>query len=231
MYVPCKVHNIGGVSFALPPYFAQPAFIGCGTYGAVVSVIDTRTETKVAVKKIANPFAINELEALETEQQMCMSAANHVRAQQLVEQLDAITKNGKRLYREIKLLRFMAHPNVIGMLDLYVHGAGGTGEDVYIVMPKMGANLKAILSSQALSDDHCQHISYEILRALSYVHSAGIMHRDLKPENIAMNEDMELKILDFGMARAVNTRPGEGTLPTTACREPRPEPAALQCAP
>ena len=32
-----------------------------------------------------------------------------------------------------------------------------------------------------------------------YVHSAGIMHRDLKPENIAMNEDMELKILDFGM--------------------------------
>ena len=36
-----------------------------------------------------------------------------------------------------------------------------------------------------------------------YVHSAGIIHRDLKPSNIAVNEDCELKILDFGLARSV----------------------------
>ena len=38
----------------------------------------------------------------------------------------------------------------------------------------------------------------KILRALKYIHSAGIIHRDLKPSNIAVNEDCELRILDFG---------------------------------
>ena len=41
--------------------------------------------------------------------------------------------------------------------------------------------------------------------ALAYVHSAGIMHRDLKPENIAINEDCHIRLVDFGMARAVDT--------------------------
>jgi len=42
---------------------------------------------------------------------------------------------------------------------------------------------------------------YQVLRGLKYIHSAGIIHRDLKPSNIAVNEDCELKILDFGLAR------------------------------
>ncbi|GAB6020041.1 Mitogen-activated protein kinase 14B [Chamberlinius hualienensis] len=47
-----------------------------------------------------------------------------------------------------------------------------------------------------------KHMNHEnILRGLKYIHSAGIIHRDLKPSNIAVNEDCELKILDFGLAR------------------------------
>jgi len=52
-----------------------------------------------------------------------------------------------------------------------------------------------------LSDDHVQFLVYQIVRGMKYVHSAGIIHRDLKPSNIAVNEDCELKILDFGLAR------------------------------
>lgn len=43
------------------------------------------------------------------------------------------------------------------------------------------------------------------MRALKYIHSAGIVHRDLKPSNIGINEDCDLRILDFGLARKINT--------------------------
>ncbi|MED6275862.1 Mitogen-activated protein kinase 14A [Characodon lateralis] len=65
----------------------------------------------------------------------------------------------------------------------------------------MGADLNNIVKCQKLSDDHVQFLIYQILRGLKYIHSAGIIHRDLKPGNLAVNEDCELKILDFGLAR------------------------------
>ncbi|KAG8226517.1 hypothetical protein J437_LFUL006907 [Ladona fulva] len=71
----------------------------------------------------------------------------------------------------------------------------------YLVTHLMGADLNNIVRTQKLSDDHVQFLVYQILRGLKYIHSAGIIHRDLKPSNIAVNEDCELKILDFGLAR------------------------------
>eukprot|EP00729_Bicosta_minor_P009772 gene9772-27293_t len=117
---------------------------------------------------------------------------------------ETVRRQAKQLYREVKLLRFMTHPNIIAMRDIYISRTADGGEDVYIVMQKMGADLKRIVQVQVLSDAHCQHITYQIVKAIAYVQSAGIMHRDLKPENIAMNENMELRVLDFGMARGVN---------------------------
>jgi p38 MAP kinase len=69
----------------------------------------------------------------------------------------------------------------------------------------MGADLNNIIRTQKLTDDHVQFLVYQILRGLKYIHSAGIIHRDLKPSNIAVNEDCELKILDFGLARPTET--------------------------
>ena len=65
----------------------------------------------------------------------------------------------------------------------------------------MGADLHNIVRVQQLTDDHVQFILYQLLRGLKYIHSAGIIHRDLKLANIAVNEDVELRILDFGLAR------------------------------
>merc|ERR1712210_82202 len=75
------------------------------------------------------------------------------------------------------------------------------GHDVYFVTHLMGADLNNIIKTQKLSDDHVQFLIYQIIRGMKYVHSAGIIHRDLKPSNIAVNEDCELRILDFGLAR------------------------------
>jgi len=110
--------------------------------------------------------------------------------------------HAKRAYREIRLLKHMNHENIIGLLDVFSPATSIKDfEDVYLVTHLMGADLNNIVKTQRLSDDHVQFLIYQILRGLKYVHSAEIIHRDLKPSNIAVNEDCELKILDFGLAR------------------------------
>lgn len=144
--------------------------VGAGAYGQVCSALDTNTNTKVAVKKLARPF----------------QSAIHA----------------KRTYREIRMLKHMHHENVIGLLDIFTPTLTLEDfNDVYLVSPLMGADLNNIIKTQRLSDDHVQFLVYQILRGMKYIHSAGIIHRDLKPSNIAVNEDCELKILDFGLAR------------------------------
>lgn len=113
--------------------------------------------------------------------------------------------HAKRTYRELRYLKHLKHENVIGLLDVFTPST--TYEDfqeVYLVMHLMGSDLNNIIKQQALTDEHVQFLIYQILRGLKYVHSAGIVHRDLKPSNIAVNEDCELRILDFGLARATD---------------------------
>ncbi|XP_015509391.1 mitogen-activated protein kinase p38b isoform X3 [Neodiprion pinetum] len=110
--------------------------------------------------------------------------------------------HAKRTYRELRMLKHMNHENVIGLLDVFHPSTSLVDfQHVYLVTHLMGADLNNIVRTQKLSDDHVQFLVYQILRGLKYIHSAGIIHRDLKPSNIAVNEDCELKILDFGLAR------------------------------
>ncbi|XP_067950481.1 mitogen-activated protein kinase 14A-like [Watersipora subatra] len=110
--------------------------------------------------------------------------------------------HARRTFREIKMLKHMNHENIIGLLGIFTPATSiEKFSDVYLVTHLMGADLNNIVRTQRLTDEHVQFLIYQILRGLKYVHSAGILHRDLKPSNIAVNEDCELKILDFGLAR------------------------------
>lgn len=114
--------------------------------------------------------------------------------------------HAKRTYRELRMLKHMNHDNIIGLLDCFTPVTSlDEFTDVYMVTHLMGADLNNIIRTQSLSDDHVQFLVYQIIRGMKYVHSAGIIHRDLKPSNIAVNEDCELKILDFGLARPTET--------------------------
>ncbi|XP_070227505.1 mitogen-activated protein kinase 11 isoform X1 [Bos mutus] len=110
--------------------------------------------------------------------------------------------HARRTYRELRLLKHLKHENVIGLLDVFTPATALEDfSEVYLVTTLMGADLNNIVKCQALSDEHVQFLVYQLLRGLKYIHSAGIIHRDLKPSNVAVNEDCELRILDFGLAR------------------------------
>jgi len=166
--------DLNKTEWEVPERYQMLSPVGSGAYGQVCSAVDTLTNTKVAIKKLARPF----------------QSAIHA----------------KRTYRELRMLKHMNHENVIGLLDVFTPGTSLENfQDVYMVTHLMGADLNNIVKTQKLSDDHVQFLIYQILRGLKYIHTAGIIHRDLKPSNIAVNEDCELKILDFGLARPTET--------------------------
>ncbi|XP_061922463.1 mitogen-activated protein kinase 11-like isoform X1 [Entelurus aequoreus] len=110
--------------------------------------------------------------------------------------------HSRRSYRELRLLKHMKHENVIGLLDVFTPAVALEDfNQLYLVTNLMGADLNNIVKFQRLSDEHVQFLIYQLLRGLKYIHSAGLIHRDLKPSNVAVNEDCELRILDFGLAR------------------------------
>ncbi|KAK2494413.1 hypothetical protein MC885_013983, partial [Smutsia gigantea] len=112
----------------------------------------------------------------------------------------------KRAYRELRLLKHMRHENVIGLLDVFTPDESlDDFTDFYLVMPFMGTDLGKLMKHEKLSEDRVQFLVYQMLKGLKYIHAAGIIHRDLKPGNLAVNEDCELKILDFGLARQADS--------------------------
>ncbi|KAG8852691.1 MAPK protein hog1 [Tulasnella sp. 330] len=103
----------------------------------------------------------------------------------------------KRTYRELKLLKHITHENIISLSDVFISPL----EDIYFVTELLGTDLHRLLTSRPLEKQFIQYFLYQILRGLKYVHSAGVIHRDLKPSNILVNENCDLKICDFGLAR------------------------------
>eukprot|EP00811_Abedinium_folium_P035707 NODE_8479_length_1492_cov_10.572161.p1 GENE.NODE_8479_length_1492_cov_10.572161~~NODE_8479_length_1492_cov_10.572161.p1 ORF type:complete len:413 (-),score=108.70 NODE_8479_length_1492_cov_10.572161:162-1400(-) len=112
-------------------------------------------------------------------------------------------EDGRRIIREVKLLLQVSHPNLIRILDL-LPPESPDFEDIYIVVDVMGSDLHRVINSkQLLDDEHVQFFLHQILRGLHYLHSADITHRDLKPANLLVNQNCDLQICDFGLARVL----------------------------
>lgn len=111
--------------------------------------------------------------------------------------------DGKRILREVKLLKMFRHENVLSLCTFYV--GSGTFDDVYLVTELFDTDLATVIrSKQNMSEDHGKYFIYQVLRGLKYVHSSNVVHRDLKPQNILVNLNCDLKLCDFGLARGLN---------------------------
>lgn len=107
-----------------------------------------------------------------------------------------------RTLREMKLLRYFNHENIISILDIQKPRSYEHFTEVYLIQELMETDMHRVIRTQDLSDDHCQYFIYQTLRALKAMHSANVLHRDLKPSNLLLNANCDLKVCDFGLARS-----------------------------
>jgi serine/threonine protein kinase len=114
---------------------------------------------------------------------------------------------------EIRIIQQLCHPGVVRLYDLIREH-----NRYYIIMElcSNGDLLKYILQHQRLSELETKYYLKQVLEALKYIHSQGVVHRDLKPENLLLDADGHLKITDFGLSRFVNSQ----GLADTPCGSP-----------
>lgn len=108
----------------------------------------------------------------------------------------------KRCLREIKVLQhFNGHPRIIDLKALDIVDPQNFNE-VYLIQSCCDTTMADIIHSKLeLEPVHYQWFMYQLFSGLKYIHSANVLHRDLKPANILVNENCDLRICDFGMAR------------------------------
>lgn len=138
-------------------------------------MVDTKTNTNYAVKKIGNAF--DDLTDAKRVLRECM-LLRHMRHENIVSMVE------------------IANPHVLA-IEHY--------NDIYMIMNLMETDLHRIIySRQPLTLEHVQFFVYQVFRGLRYIHSAGVLHRDIKPSNLLIDSNCDLKICDFGLARGVS---------------------------
>jgi Tol biopolymer transport system component/predicted Ser/Thr protein kinase len=114
-----------------------------------------------------------------------------------------------RLQREAEVLAALNHPNVA-----QIYGFEQSGERSAIVMELIdGQTLDQRIAKGPLPPGEAIDIALQIAAGLEAAHEQNIVHRDLKPANIVLKADGSVKVLDFGIAKALELRAASGTQP------------------
>ena len=108
-----------------------------------------------------------------------------------------------RFQREAQVLASLNHPNIAA-----IHGLEDSeGTKALVLELVEGPTLADRISKGPIPLDEALQIAKQIAEALEAAHEAGVIHRDLKPANIKVRDDGTVKVLDFGLAKALDTTP------------------------
>lgn len=108
-----------------------------------------------------------------------------------------VLPKGSLAVREVATLARLDHQNVVRLLQVYI------GDDVLFLVQEY-CELKFADVTRCLRDDQMLEVMVQVITALDYIHSKGVVHRDIKPDNIMFTRShdgrLTLKIIDFGLA-------------------------------
>jgi hypothetical protein len=106
----------------------------------------------------------------------------------------------ERFRREARAVAQLSHPNIVTVID-----RGEDGGRQFIVFEHVeGRTLKAEVDDGPLDVRRALEVAIAVARGLGFAHDHGIVHRDVKPQNVLLNEDGEVKVTDFGIARSLD---------------------------
>ncbi|MDE3166441.1 MAG: serine/threonine-protein kinase, partial [Acidobacteriota bacterium] len=104
----------------------------------------------------------------------------------------------ERFKREAHVLASLNHPNIAAIY--------GVEENALVLELVEGPTLAEILAKAPMPPGEALAVARQIAEALEYAHDRGVVHRDLKPANIKLTPDGRVKVLDFGLAKALTTQ-------------------------
>ena len=175
--------------------------LGQGGMGEVYRARDTKLARDVAIKILPDAFAHD-------------------------------TDRVARFTREAQTLAALNHPNIAQIYGIIetpdLPEAGTEGVHVHALVMELveGEDLSQRLTRGAVPLDQTLLIARQIIGALEAAHETGIVHRDLKPGNIKIRRDGTVKVLDFGLAKAMD--PASGLGPDDLTNSPTPTAPATQ---
>ena len=107
----------------------------------------------------------------------------------------------KTMKRELKMLQMLKHDNVVDFQEAFIYK-----ENLFLVFEYVEKNLLEVLEKfpEGLNPKLIRSFVFQMCKAVHYLHTKNIIHRDVKPENLLVDENMNLKLCDFGFARKIS---------------------------
>ncbi|CAH1370356.1 unnamed protein product [Tenebrio molitor] len=132
---------------------------------------------------------------------VCIAHDRNTGRQVAVKKMD-LRKQQRRelLFNEVVIMRDYHHPNVVEMFDSYL-----VNDELWVVMEFLeGGALTDIVTHSRMDEEQIATVCKQCLKALSYLHSQGVIHRDIKSDSILLALDGRVKLSDFGFCAQVS---------------------------